>query len=272
MPIVTLTSDLGKDTHLVAKAKMQLLAALPQSTIIDISHTVSPFAIDEAVYLASSCANDFPGGTIHLIAVDADIKKYGRLVACEFKGQIYIAADNGFAAMLTKGKPATYYEIPFTADDNGNFFPLKYLLMPVVIEVLQKGFAAVAKPIDAVLEKTLEEPFAIGNSLRGHIVYVNNYHNAITNITRTIFNNERGSRNFEIVLNRFDSISAISNSYNDVEEGDSLCFFNENNVLEIAVNRGKASQLLGLEKGKRITIDFFEGAATTSEVRTRGLL
>lgn len=272
MPIVTLTSDLGKDTHLVAKAKMQLLEKLPQATIIDISHSVAPFAIDEAVYLAASCINDFPQGTLHLIAVDMDVEKYGRLLACQFKGQLFVAADNGFLALLTKGEEATYYEIPFEADENSNFAPLKYILIPTAIQLIQKGLEAIGKPVNDILEKTLERPFVMaGKSLRGHIVYVNNYGNAVTNITRDMFDTERAGRNFEIVLNRFDSINTISTSYNTVEEGDCLCFFNENGWLEIAVNRGEASQLLGLEKGKRITIDFFDAQATQTTVKTGGL-
>lgn len=263
MPIVTLTSDLGKDTHLVAKAKMQLLGKLPQATILDISHSVTPFAIDEAVYLAASCINDFPQGTLHLISVDMDVEKYGRLLACEFKEQLFVAADNGFLALLTQGEQATYYEIPFEAEVNSNFSPLKYILIPTAIKLIEKGLEAIGKPVESILEKTLERPFAMaGKSLRGHIVYVNNYGNAVTNITQAIFDTERAGRNFEIVLNRFDSINVISDSYNSVEEGDSLCFFNENGWLEIAVNRGNASQLLGLEKGKRLTIDFFDKQAT----------
>lgn len=270
MPIVTLISDLGKDTHLVAKAKAQLLKAIPAATVIDVSHTVSPFVIEEAAYFAKSCINDFAEGTIHLISVDADIKKYKRVVAVRHNGQILISVDNGVLSMITGGINAAYYELSLDSDKDDAFLPLKTVLIPLAIEVINKGLEQVGIPIETVLEKTVEEPVVLNNGIRGKVIYVNNYHNAITNITRLIFDNERVGRNFEVILNRFDSIRGLSESYSSVDVGDNLCFFNEDGFLEIAVNRGKASQLLGLERGKRVTIEFFTERAT-SEAKTGGL-
>jgi len=39
----------------------------------------------------------------------------------------------------------------------------------------------------------------------------------------------------------------ISKKYNDVDEGDMVCLFNSSGYLEIAINKGKAENLLGLK-------------------------
>lgn len=270
MPIVTLITDLGKDTHEVAKVKMKLLSALPSATVIDISHAVSPFLVEDAVYFAKSCINDFPKDTIHLIAVDIDMQKHQRIIACRYKGQIFVTADNGFLSMLTNNIECEYYEILTNTDSQTSFSPLKDLLVPIAVEIIEKGVDSIGKSIDSIVEKTVEQPVVLENGLRGKVIYVNNYNNAVTNITRALFDNERVGRRFNVVLNRFDSILKLSDNYSDVEVGDSLCFFNEEGLLEIAVNKGKASELLGLGKDKRITIEFFT-ERTTSQTNNDGL-
>lgn len=271
MPIVTLITDLGKDTHVIAKAKAKLLSALSQVTIIDVSHAVTPFLLDEAVYFAKSCVNDFPEETIHIISVDADIKKYKRVLVAKYKGQFFITVDNGFVAMLTKGEDCEVFEVNHRGINYNTLSPLKTLLIPLVVELVNKGIETIGEKAESWLEKTLEQPVILESSIRGKVLYINNYNNAITNISRALFDNERVGRRFRVVLNRFDNISTLSESYNDVNVGDSLCFFNSEGLLEIAINRGSASQLLGLEKDKRVTVEFFT-ERSTSEMQAGGLL
>lgn len=270
MPIVTLITDLGKDTHVIAKAKAKLLVAIPQVTIIDISHAVTPFLLDEALYFAKSSVNDFPAGTIHIISVDADIKKYKRALACKYKEQIFLTVDNGFIPMLTRGDDCEVFNLEYQHLPLSNLSPLKTLLSPLAIEIIEKGLEKIGTRVDDILEKTIEQPVVFEDGLRGNVVYINNYNNAITNISRALFDNERVGRKFRIVLNRFESISRLSESYNDVDTGSKLCFFNADGFLEVAVNRGSASKLLGLEKDKRITIDFFTDRAV-SETKEQGM-
>jgi S-adenosyl-L-methionine hydrolase (adenosine-forming) len=256
VPIVTLTTDLGKDTHLLAKLKMQLLKAIPGVQIIDIAHNVLPHAIDEAVYLANSCAQDFDAGTLHIVGVDADLYKYNRLLCAVCNGQLYLTADNGFASMLEAQGDLVVYDIPIGEGDRLTAAYLKKSFVPAAINILEKGVETVGTVTNTFLEKNLELPFMEDDSLRGKVVYVNNYQNAVTNITRKVFDDEGMGRYFEIAINRFDRITEISDTYSQAPEGEGLCFFNENGLLEIAVNRGKAAQLLGLERGKMITIEF----------------
>lgn len=270
MPIVTLITDLGKDTHVVAKAKVKLLSAVPTVNIIDISHSVTPFLTEEAVYLAKSCVNDFPKDTIHLISVDVDIKKYERVLACRYKDQIFITSDNGFLAMLTNNQDCEYFAVPFDFSTKSTFSALKNVLAPVAINVIEKGLEVVGVPVETILEKTVETPVIFENGLRGKVIYINNFGNSVTNISRAIFDNERVGRRFRIVLNRFDNILELSNSYSNVGVGDNLCFFNDDGLLEVAINKGKASELLGLGKDKRVSIEFF-AERTTSETKDDGL-
>jgi S-adenosylmethionine hydrolase len=44
--------------------------------------------------------------------------------------------------------------------------------------------------------------------------------------------------------------------YNEVSEGEKLCLFGISNFLEIAINKGNASTLLGLYPDEMIMIEF----------------
>jgi len=50
----------------------------------------------------------------------------------------------------------------------------------------------------------------------------------------------------------------LSDHYSDVPVGDTLCLFNSANYLEIAINMGKASSLLGLNVDDTVQIDFHD--------------
>ena len=72
MQIITLTTDMGVRDHYVAALKGAILRHTPNARIIDISHTVRPFDVAEASFYVSSCFDDFPEGTVHVIGVDSE--------------------------------------------------------------------------------------------------------------------------------------------------------------------------------------------------------
>jgi S-adenosylmethionine hydrolase len=50
-------------------------------------------------------------------------------------------------------------------------------------------------------------------------------------------------------------ITSISKSYQDVSEGEMLALFSTSGHLEIAINKGKASSLLGLKMDQSVTVE-----------------
>jgi S-adenosylmethionine hydrolase len=59
-----------------------------------------------------------------------------------------------------------------------------------------------------------------------------------------------------LFFKRNESISQLSWHYNEVPEGENLCLFGISNHLEIAINKGNASELLGLKLGDIVRIEF----------------
>ena len=93
--------------------------------------------------------------------------------------------------------------------------------------------------------------------IRGAVIYVDHYGNAITNINRKEFERIRKGREFIILFGREDEmITKISEKYNDVSTAEKLALFGENNQLQIAINKGEANKLLGLNLHEIIRIEF----------------
>ena len=66
-------------------------------------------------------------------------------------------------------------------------------------------------------------------------------------ITREEFEERRKGRSFRIVFKRDEQIDRISESYADVGEGEKLALFNSAGYLEIAIQKGNAAGLFGLQ-------------------------
>ena len=102
--------------------------------------------------------------------------------------------------------------------------------------------------LKAVIEKDM---------IRGAIIYVDNYGNATTNISKEVFYNVQKGREFSILFGREDEqILTISERYKEVAPSDKLAIFGENDLLQVAINQGKANKLLGLNLHEIIRIEF----------------
>ena len=88
-------------------------------------------------------------------------------------------------------------------------------------------------------------------------IYVDRYGNAITNISREVFESVKKERSFSILFGREDEkITTISDKYKTVAPSEKLAIFGENNLLQIAINQGEANKLLGLNLHEIIRIEF----------------
>ena len=100
------------------------------------------------------------------------------------------------------------------------------------------------------------QPVIERDIIRGSVIYIDSFQNIITNITKEIFTKVQINREFTLFFKRNESISQLSWHYNEVPEGEKLCLFGISNHLEIAINKGNASGLLGLHLGDIVRIEF----------------
>ena len=89
------------------------------------------------------------------------------------------------------------------------------------------------------------------------MISIDSYGNVISNITKKEFLQYNKNDSFAIFFGREDEkINVICNKYKDVPIAEKLAIFGENNLLQIAINQGRANKLLGLKIHEIIRIEF----------------
>lgn len=256
-PIITLTTDFGNKDYYIALLKGAILTKIPTANIIDIVHTIQPFDIVRAAFMVRNVYTHFPKGSIHLVSVNNFYAPTVRFLVTFQHGHYFIAPDNGiFSLVFDKSELTNVYGLTYI---HGSDFPLKhvfsYLISNLILENNMEKLGDIITDID---EKVNLQPVIGKNRIRGSVIHIDNYENVILNINRTLFNRILKKRPFSLHFKRHDAITTISNNYSDVPVGDTVCLFNSADYLEIAINMGKASSLLGLEIDDIVQIDIKE--------------
>jgi S-adenosylmethionine hydrolase len=248
MALVTLTSDIGEQDYLLGAIKGQLFRMISQSSIVDISHSLSPFNYTQTAYICRNAIRNFPPYTFHLLLVNLFEKKPEQLLLSYHREQYIICADNGLLTMIVEGKPEMVIGLPLEKAEARNAMHCVQV-MGSAIQKLQDGedLKTIGIPDVQYIEKNHLRPLLGENWIEGQIILIDNFENVIVNITHEQFEEQRKGRSFRIIFKRDEVISTISETYADVPIGEKLALFNSAGYLEIAINKGNAAGLFGLQ-------------------------
>ncbi|MFC4261955.1 S-adenosyl-l-methionine hydroxide adenosyltransferase family protein [Ferruginibacter yonginensis] len=248
MPLVTLTSDIGVQDFMPGAIKGQLMQANPSFNVIDITHLLSPFNYPQAAYVCRNAIKNFSAGTFHLILINLFHEKLDHLLIVEHNGHYIGCADNGLITMILEEIPQQIVGIPLEKNQSINAL--------YCTNVLANAFSKIAAGAslqslgDTNVSINVKNPLRplLGNDwIEGQIIFIDNFGNVIVNISKEAFEEQRKGRRFAIVFKRDESIEKISETYADVPEGEKLAIFNSAGYLEIAMNKGNAANLFGLQ-------------------------
>lgn len=275
MSIITLTSDYGLKDHFVGALKGKIISNYPEAVLVDLSHLIDPFNISETAYILSAASPNFPIGTVHIVGVDCEKNRENEHVAVRWNDQYFIAADNGILSLLTQVIPAQKI-VKINIHD---FMLNNSTDMDVFIKVgihLAKGglLHEVGDEISSLKEVTEAQAITSADlkTIKGSIIYIDHYGNAVTNISKKIFESVAKNRTFEIktrstkiklILDRYSDLGSKDSAPIKDQESKTVAVFNENNLLEIAIYKsnqsfGSANSLLGLDYRDVVTIEFFK--------------
>ncbi|QEC67266.1 SAM-dependent chlorinase/fluorinase [Panacibacter ginsenosidivorans] len=247
MPVITFSSDIGLNDYLVGAIKGQLISAIPDCTIADISHQLSPYDYQQAAYVCGNAFKYFPADTFHLIMVNFFEKPLKYLLLAEYGDQYIICPDNGMLTMITRTRPEN-----INAIDIGDAVSLLDCTKVIAACIHKMITGAKLTNVSSITEIDEKYPMrsAVGNDwIDSQIIYIDNFENVVLNLTKEEFEEIRRNRKFKIVLMRnSEFITKISDHYASVQPGENLAFFNAAGYLEIAINKGNVAGLFGLQK------------------------
>lgn len=255
--IITLTSDFGHRDHYVGVLKAVILRTAPQALIVDISHEIPPQDVMAGAWVLRNAAPAFPDGTIHLVVVDPGVGTDRRPVVVEMDGQLFVGPDNGIFSLISQqdGYRAWKIDRPdLYASSVSDTFHGRDIFAPVAAH-LSIGLQPkqVGEPVSELITYRWARPIADGAGIQGWIVHIDRFGNLISNIPSALIREAIGNQQIKIyvgntILQRFDR------SFGSVEEGDPVAYIGSSDMLEVAINKGDASQMLGVQKGAQISI------------------
>ncbi len=277
MSIITLTSDFGTKDHFVGAIKGAIYSELPDITIVDITHKIAPFNIIETSYILRNSYKNFPKGTVHIIGVDSELSEENKHIAVELDGYFFICADNGVIAMIANEiNPTKIVEINIHKHIEDNF-PVLNTFVKVATHIARGGNLNVIGREIKTYKKVFEIQPKINSEntlIKGEVIYIDNYGNVISNISKKLFNSVGRGRSFTVAARGY-KFKKIYTKYSDIIdfsipperrylEGERLVLFNSSDFLEISIYKsnpkthGGASSLLGLKYRDTISVTFDE--------------
>lgn len=253
MGLITFLSDFGYIDHYVAAVKAKILSNDSSVRILDISHAIDPYNIVHGSFVLNSVFRDFEPGTVHLVAVDSQGSRQRRYLAVKFQDHYFLAADNGLLSLLIESQPMEAVELPVVAPTT---FAAKDILAPAA-QLLAQGASleSLGTKITQYRELINRQLRLSDHAITGHVVHVDHYGNLITNISRDSMDAIGHDRPFTIRFAR-ETVQKVSGDFTHVDEGDVMCYYNQRGFLSIAINKGHASELLGLHFDSQVNILF----------------
>lgn len=248
MPLITLTSDFGEQDFLAGAVKGQLLQVNKDFTIVDITHSLSPFNYPQSAYVSRNAIKNFAEGTFHLVLVNIFDEKPEHLLLAEHNGHYICCADNGLLTMILEETPQKVIGLPLEKSKQKNALYCVSTFAGAINRLANGEALESLGDINVSMHvKNPLRPLLGSNWIEGQIIFIDNFENVIVNINKEEFEEQRKGRSFTIVFKRDEVIDKISETYADVPEGEKLALFNSAGYLEVAINKGNAAGLFGLQ-------------------------
>ncbi len=239
--LIALFTDFGLVGPYTGQVKAVLHRRAPRATVVDLFADAPSARPQPAAYLLAAYATWFPPGTVLLCVIDPGVGGPRAPLIVKADRRWYVGPDNGlFEVVLRRANKARVWRIAFEPTSLSASFHGRDLFAPVAA-----GLARGVRPRDKPHPPTR---FPAWPDDLPEIIYVDHYGNAITGLRAAAL--PPGAR-----LVVADGVMPRARTFPDVPRGVAFCYENANGLMEIAVNSGRADDLLALKIGSKVTVE-----------------
>jgi S-adenosyl-L-methionine hydrolase (adenosine-forming) len=244
VPIITLLTDFGTADGYAGEMKGVLLSAVPNASIVDISHDIPPQDVELGRLTIARYWRRFPAGTIHLAVVDPGVGSARPALVVASDGRFLVGPDNGLLspALLMPDAHAVTLAVPERASPT---FHGRDVFAPAAA-ALARG-----KPVEdlgeaahnPVIRRTPEPRRGADGSVQGEVIAIDRFGNAVTNL-----------------LGRIGSVAVagrtllLSRTYSELMPGEAGAVIGSTGLIEVVVRDGRASEVLSLTRGSAVSL------------------
>jgi S-adenosyl-L-methionine hydrolase (adenosine-forming) len=243
---IALLTDFGTRDPYVAAMK-GVLASRTTAVVHDLSHDIAPFDVLGAAWFLSTIVRYWPAGTIFVCVVDPGVGTERNIIALESEGRVFLAPDNGLLTFIQGTAHAVANEA-FFLPEGSNTFHGRDRFAPVAAAIANGTPLAELGPRLDALERLRYEPPSYGAVVRGTIVAVDRFGNAITDV-------ERAKIPFEPFALRVRDhvIDRMEQNYGNAAPG-AFLIVGSTGCVEISVANASAAERLQLRRLERVEL------------------
>jgi len=238
--MIALFTDFGLSGPYVGQMHAVLAAQAPGVPVIDLFHDVPNHDVRAGAYLLPACVRGFPIGSVFVCVVDPGVGTGRAVLALNADHRWYLGPDNGLLQLVARRARSTEcYEITWRPRNLSPSFHGRDLFAPAAA-MLARG----------VVPEMISRLSPVGSDWPDDysaIVFIDRFGNAMTGIRA-----ESVPESATVTIKGHRLKQAAT--FGSVNSGDVFWYENSQGLVELAVNAGRADQVLGIQVGDAIEI------------------
>jgi len=248
---VAFLTDFGTADPFVSVMKGIVLSRAPKAAILDITHEIPAQDIHMASFYLMSSMNYMPAGTLFICVVDPTVGTKRKIIWARTKNYQFIAPDNGLISWIEQNEPIK--EVRYVENSKlflknvSSTFHGRDIMAPVGGEIANGLKEEEIGPLTSeYVNRPFPNPVKSGNRIRGQIIAIDHFGNAISNIRGGTY---REDNTFSIA-DRL--IRGVQNTYASVNSGEPLALNGSFGFLEFSIRNGNFAKTFDIKIGSKL--------------------
>jgi S-adenosylmethionine hydrolase len=254
---IVFITDFGTANDAVALCKAVILQIAPEARIMDITHQVTPFQIEEGARDLASVSTYYPSGTVFLAVIDPGVGTSRKAVIVKTKrGQYFVLPDNGLITpVVDRDGLEAAHEITnqtwMLSPAVSSTFHGRDIFSPAAAHLAAGWDYTIAGPaVPELVRLTVKKASAEEKGISGDIIGLDDpFGSLISNIQGDDFRalGYQVGDKVSFQLNGKVVVLPFGKTFMDVPVGDSLLYQDSRGRIAIAVNQGSYSKKFNIE-------------------------
>jgi len=245
-PVLVFMTDFGTANDAVAICKAVMLGIAPDVRIMDITHQVTPYSIEEGSRFLAGATPYYPSGTVFVAVVDPGVGTNRKAVVVKSKkGQYFVLPDNGLISpVIDRDGLDSAREITNTSwmigDAISSTFHGRDIFSPVGAHLAAGwDYTLIGAEVQQLVRLTPKTATVTEKGIEGEVIALDDpFGSLITDIPGDEFKNlgyKVGDR-VTILLNKKPFTAPYTKTFMDVPVGDPLLYVDSRGRVGLALN------------------------------------
>lgn len=245
-PVLVFMTDFGTANDAVAICKAVMLGIAPDVRIMDITHQVTPFSIEDGARFLAGVTPYYPSGTVFVVVVDPGVGTNRKAVVVKSKrGQFFVLPDNGLITpVIERDGLDSAREITNTSwmigDAISSTFHGRDIFSPVGAHLAAGwDYTLIGPEVPQLVRLTPKTATVTDKGVEGEVIALDDpFGSLITDIPGEEFKNlgyQVGDR-VTILLNKKPFTAPYAKTFMNVPVGDPLLYVDSRGRVALALN------------------------------------